>query len=396
MKSIELFVGAGGLALGVARSGFEHQIVIECNKNAVATLSFNKSAGVEHIRDWNIYSGRIEDFDYGSVDPEITMISGGPPCQPFSLGGKHKAHRDKRDMFPRVTEAVRHLRPSVFFLENVKGLMRKSFEPYFNYIIHRLMYPHYPRKDDESWEEHLVRLKKFDSYSRKPSDTWYNVNYKLLNAADYGVPQKRERVFIVGIRSDLGATFEFPEPTHSEDALIYSKYISGDYWNEVDLPKKKRPEPSIREQRRLDAWDKHDISFKAIHTAPWRTVRQALAGLKQLIEGETDKDDPNHFLNPGARSYPGHTGSSWDEPAKTLKAGDHGVPGGENTVRVNGKADVRYFSVREAARLQTFPDEYHFCGAWTEGMRQLGNAVPVHLANVIAEQITSTIRKSTS
>ena len=94
----------------------------------------------------------------------------------------------------------------------------------------------------------------------------------------------------------------------------------------------------------------------------------------------------NHFLNPGARAYPGHDGSTWDEPAKTLKAGDHGVPGGENTLRFDG-VSVRYFSVRECARLQTFPDSWFFEGSWTETMRQLGNAVPVEMAKSIATEL---------
>src|SRR5262249_52301822 len=94
----------------------------------------------------------------------------------------------------------------------------------------------------------------------------------------------------------------------------------------------------------------------------------------------------NHVGNPGARSYPGHTGSPYDEPAKTLKAGDHGVPGGENMLR-HDDGTVRYFTVREAARLQGFPDDYVFHGAWCEGFRELGNAVPVGLAHVVALRV---------
>lgn len=97
---------------------------------------------------------------------------------------------------------------------------------------------------------------------------------------------------------------------------------------------------------------------------------------------------PNHRYQPGARVYPGHTGSLLDEPAKALKAGDHGVPGGENMLRhPNGK--VRYFTVREAAYLQTFPRDYIFPGSWTESMRQLGNAVPVYLARAVAKSVAS-------
>jgi DNA (cytosine-5)-methyltransferase 1 len=127
---------------------------------------------------------------------------------------------------------------------------------------------------------------------------------------------------------------------------------------------------------------------------PWQTVRDALMGLP-----DPERDDDSAFLNhrfqPGARVYPGHTGSPMDEPAKTLKAGDHGVPGGENMVVLpNGK--VRYFSVRESARLQTFPDEFVFHGSWSETMRQLGNAVPVTLAKIVATSIAErlTLKKT--
>lgn len=120
--------------------------------------------------------------------------------------------------------------------------------------------------------------------------------------------------------------------------------------------------------------------------SPWRTVRDAIADLPEIGPGEQCCQFPNHFLNPGARAYAGHDGSPLDEPAKTLKAGDHGVPGGENTLRLpNG--EVRYFSVRECARLQTFPDEWVLEGSWTEAMRQLGNAVPVRLAELVARPL---------
>jgi DNA (cytosine-5)-methyltransferase 1 len=108
------------------------------------------------------------------------------------------------------------------------------------------------------------------------------------------------------------------------------------------------------------------------------------------LVGQRSSRIANHFINPGARSYPGHTGSALDEPAKTLKAGDHGVPGGENTLRLDD-GQVRYLSVRECARLQTFPDDWVFQGSWTESMRQLGNAVPVALAQRVAGQLIDVV-----
>jgi DNA (cytosine-5)-methyltransferase 1 len=121
-------------------------------------------------------------------------------------------------------------------------------------------------------------------------------------------------------------------------------------------------------------------------------VRDAIADLPDPEQGiEAAREIPNHRFQPGARAYPGHTGSPLDEPAKTLKAGVHGVPGGENMLAKPG-GGVRYFTVRESARLQTFPDDYVFHGSWSETMRQLGNAVPVRLAEVIGRDVARKLK----
>jgi DNA (cytosine-5)-methyltransferase 1 len=124
----------------------------------------------------------------------------------------------------------------------------------------------------------------------------------------------------------------------------------------------------------------------------WLTVRDAISDLPDP-ERRPNSGVPNHVFNPGARSYAGHTGSPLDEPAKTLKAGDHGVPGGENML-LRPDGSIRYFTVREAARLQTFPDDYVFRGVWSEAMRQLGNAVPVRLAEVIARSVAEKVLRT--
>ncbi len=125
---------------------------------------------------------------------------------------------------------------------------------------------------------------------------------------------------------------------------------------------------------------------------PWKTVRDAISDLPDPREGDHSPRIANHWLNPGARVYPGHNGSPLDDPAKVLKAGDHGVPGGENMLAYPD-GEVRYFTVRECARLQTFPDEYVFMGSWTETMRQLGNAVPTLLGKVIAAAVYQRLQK---
>jgi DNA (cytosine-5)-methyltransferase 1 len=134
------------------------------------------------------------------------------------------------------------------------------------------------------------------------------------------------------------------------------------------------------------SYQRKGVSLLGSITSPWMTVRDAIADLPPPENTNLAAEIPNHIYIPGARSYPGHTGSPWDEPAKTLKAGVHGVPGGENMLTFPD-GQVRYFTVREAARLQTFPDDYYFPCAWGESMRQIGNAVPVKLAEIIATSI---------
>lgn len=387
MKSIELFAGGGGLALGMAEAGYEHVALVERDKNSCDTLRLNRDRGIEHASTWNVAETPVEDYAFDHKGIEV--VAGGVPCQPFSIGGKHRAHADRRDMFPQFARAVNDLRPKAFICENVKGLTRQSFSDYFEYIVLRLTYPTVLQKEGDSWADHCRKLEGIHTSSRRV-ETKYNVVWTVLNAANYGVPQRRERVFFVGIREDLGVEFSFPKATHSQDALLYAKWVTGEYWDRHKVPKSKRPEPGVREKRRAEILATGPFSDDGL--AAWVTVREALAGLKKLRVGTTDRNDPNHFLNPGARSYKGHTGSPLDLPAKTLKAGDHGVPGGENTLALPG-GGVRYFSPREAARIQSFPDEYYFSGAWTERMRQIGNAVPVELARVVsgalAEKLTA-------
>jgi DNA (cytosine-5)-methyltransferase 1 len=338
MKSIELFAGAGGLGIGLCQAGFKPAKVVEWNRYCRETIAENRQSPLSPMAGWPEVEGDVRHVDFKGLEGKVDLVSGGPPCQPFSLGGKHRAYDDTRDMFPHAIRAVRETRPRAFVFENVKGLTRASFRNYFEYIRLQLEHPEVIARPDEDWSEHLSRLE--EHHLRGARDGLaYRVVARVLNAADYGVPQKRERVIFVGFRDDLDLEWSFPVATHSSDALLWAQHRSGDYWDAHKVAKAQRPDPS---------------------------------------------DAP-------ARAYPGHTGSPLDEPAKTLKAGVHGVPGGENMLaRPDGT--VRYFSVRESARLQTFPDSFIFHGAWSEVMRQLGNAVPVRLAEVIGKDVARKLR----
>jgi len=212
----------------------------------------------------------------------------------------------------------------------------------------------------------------------------------VVDAADYGIPQRRERVFIVGLRKDVGQEFSFPKQTHSYEALLHSQWISGEYWERNAVSKRSRPRFPERLRAKIEGLA--DI-YPSLMPRPWVTVRDAIGDLPDPEKTPQSKLPQAHRFQPGARVYVGHTGSSLDEPAKALKAGDHGVPGGENMLR-RPDGTVRYFTVRESARIQTFPDNYIFVGSWTETMRQLGNAVPVDLAACVANALAEKLQLS--
>lgn len=389
MRSVELFTGVGGLAMGVSDCGFDHEAVVEWDRNACATIRVNQVRGVEPVAHWPLHCCDVRSFDYSPIQESVDLLAGGPPCQPFSLAGKHRGPLDARNMFPEVIRAVRAVKPKVVLVENVKGLLRRSFARYFNYILLQLTYPELVPKIDEGWTDHLARLEEYHTGGRYRG-RYYRVVPRLVNAADYGVPQRRERVIIVAFRSDLRREWSFPEATHSHDSLLDSQWVSGDYWERHCVAQSDRPQVTPRLASRIEAIRAGRLDVTGM---PWLTVRDAIADLPAPTLADRGSLIPNHRYNPGARSYAGHTGSPLDEAAKTLKAGDHGVPGGENALAYPD-GSVRYFTVREAARLQTFPDRYVFQGSWTESMRQLGNAVPVKLARVAAAKVSKILREA--
>ena len=388
--SVELFAGGGGLALGLHEAKFRHLLVNELNGRACETLRANLGTDVSFPSlngtppgRWPLAEADIAGLDLSSFEGQVDLLAAGAPCQPFSLGGRHRGDEDERNLFPQVFRVIRDLRPPAILLENVRGLTRTAFAPYFNYILDQLRAPHLAARSGEDWIDHRDRLVTRLASKRRldPTDT-YEVSFKLVNAADYGVAQTRQRIFIVAFRSDLGIKWEWPTETHSEEALLRAKH-DGTYWEEHDMePRPDSEDPKITASR-VARWGDAKVSKRPKR---WRTLRDELRDLPEPVEHDPDPPVANHIGVPGARLYHGHTGNPIDRPAKTVKAGVHGVPGGEHVlVRTDGT--YRYLTVRECARVQGFPDRYQFKGPRSEAMRQIGNAVPVALARVMGAAI---------
>jgi DNA (cytosine-5)-methyltransferase 1 len=409
--SVELFSGAGGLALAMHEAGFRHLLVNESARRACATLLGNAAAArkdEDHVPEslgeaWPLVEGDVRDVQFRYLrDRGVDVVAGGPPCQPFSLGGAHRGTEDRRNMFPELFRVVRDVRPRAVVCENVKGLLRSSFKPYFDYILRELSLPFVTRGEGATWEEHDAELLRREGAGGVRSDERYVVIPMAVNAADYGVPQVRNRVIIVAFRAELGITEEIwrrdfmPEPTHSQAALMRDQ-LDGAYWERHHVGSATRR--AFLESPRAVPRDDGLL--------PWRTLRDALYGNPDrpdepslptdVVDGEEHPSGRwlHHIGWPGARIYAGHTPNVLDRPAKTVKAGVHGVPGGESVIMLDDRRH-RYMTVRETARVMTFPDHWRLHGPRGEQMRQLGNAVPVALGRVFADAVARALAWASS
>jgi DNA (cytosine-5)-methyltransferase 1 len=365
---LELFAGAGGMAIGCRFAGFQTADFFEIDKHACETLRRNVVRSSPSLVG-DVHEGDIREVNWKAYAGKVALLAGGAPCQPFSLAGKHEGHRDQRNMFPEVLRAVRDTRPLAIVLENVKGILREDFSPYVDYVTRQLTYPSITRRARESWRSHSARLLQHDwSPGTVPE---YHVDIALVNAADYGVPQIRKRVFIFATRTDVLPPYTVPATTHSKEALERTK-SEGSYWERHSI------RPSVQALS-------PSLELEESTKKPWRTVRDALQGMAVAAASEAEAMH-NHWSISGARTYPGHSGSVLDMPSKTIKAGVHGVSGGENTV-ITESGHPRYFTLREMARMQTFPDDHIFWGARSHVVRQIGNAVPCLLAAAMTQPL---------
>lgn len=391
-RSVELFGGAAGLGLGLAQAGFRHEVVVEQNKAACDTIRYNQQRGHGLVQGWRIAEADIRTFDLSDIEEEPDLVAGGPPCQSFSIGGKHKGADDDRNLWPWAIETVRQLRPRAFVFENVPALITKH-SAYFGYLKLAFQLPELASPNGD-WEADKGYLQECATQKIRSVPT-YRVNFAKLQAADYGTPQRRQRIFLVGIRDDHEAIWSPPTATHSSAELLAAKWITGTYWDHHEL---ERPEMDkaglafIRKHNRMPAADLFSPQPAAL--IRHQTTRDAIGDLP--VPEKDFETFPDHCAAPReARAYKGHTGSRIDDPSLTLRAGVHGVSGGECMIDFGEEAANRYrhFTTREAARVSSFPDDYHWGPAtWSDALAQIGNAVPVALGKAVGTSLAQLLQ----
>lgn len=329
-KSIELFAGAGGLALGLEKAGFNTIGLVEIDKDACETLLKNRPK-------WNVFCGDIAEISdkdickYFSVKKgELDLLSGGAPCQSFSYAGKRLGLEDARGtLFYHYALFLEKLQPKMFLFENVRGLLTHDKGKTYKTIL--------------------------DIFEK----TGYNIQKEVLNAWDYGVAQKRERLITIGIRKDLARqiTFTFPKKHEYKPVLKDILY---------DVPE------SMGAQY---AESKKKIFELVPPGGYWRDIdpQIAKAYMKSCWEMEGGRTGILRRL-------------SMEEPSLTVLTS----PSQKQTERCH-PIEARPFTIRENARCQTFPDDWEFCGNLMSQYRQVGNAVPVNLAFEIGMEISRSL-----
>lgn len=329
--SIELFAGAGGLALGLEKAGLKHVMLNEFDHTACETLRKNRTS-------WNVVEGDVHNIDFSPFKDKVDVLTGGFPCQAFSYAGKKLGFEDARGtLFFEWARAVKEIQPKICVGENVRGLLSHDG----GRTIQGMM------------------------------DVLSEIGYKVLEpqvlkAIYYKVPQKRERMILVGIRNDIDTEFYYPKPSRHiytiKDALKKGSLYDCDVpeSNGEKYPEKKR---------------------KVLDLVPpggyWRDLP---------IDVQKAYMMKSYYLGGGKTGMARRM--SWDEPCLTLTC----APAQKQTERCHPD-ETRPFTVREYARIQTFPDEWEFSGSLTQQYKQIGNAVPVNLAKEIGFSIVDFLNR---
>ena len=326
-STIELFAGGGGLALGMEKAGFHHVLLNELDHSACETLRLNRP-------DWNVIEGDVHDIDFTPYKGKIDFLSGGFPCQAFSYAGKRLGFEETRGtLFFELARAVKEIQPKVFMGENVRGL-----------------FEHDNGRTLQTIKDVIVEL----GYTL--------IEPRVLRAIQYDVPQKRERLILIAIRNDIAphVKFKWPDVCTSVRTLR-DAFFAGELFD-TDVPES-------------EGQKYPDSKFKVMQLVPeggdWRNLPEDVA--REYMKGS---------YNLGG----GKTGMArrlaMDEPSLTLTC----APAQKQTERCH-PLETRPLTVREYARIQTFPDDWKFCGNLTAQYKQIGNAVPVNRARAIGRSL---------
>ncbi|RZJ48086.1 MAG: DNA (cytosine-5-)-methyltransferase [Flavobacterium sp.] len=324
-KVLELFAGAGGLAIGLEKAGLKCEALNEIDKFACQTLRTNRPH-------WKVFEGDIKNFSFSEFKDKIDVVTGGFPCQAFSYAGKRLGLEDARGtLFYEFARVVQEVNPPICIGENVKGLLSHENGDTLRGMISIL------------------------------DEIGYNVvPVEVLKAINYKVPQKRERLILVGIRKDINIQFNYPKP-FSKIYNLKDALKKGELFN-TDVP--------------VSGGAKYPQSKKVVlDLVPpkgyWRDLPLEIQ--KEYMGG-------SFFLGGGKTGMARRIG--WDEPSLTLTCS----PAQKQTERCHPD-ETRPFTVREYARIQTFPDDWEFAGSLAQQYKQIGNAVPVNLGREVGYSI---------
>lgn len=321
---IELFAGAGGLGLGLENAGLKTVLLNEIDKDCVATLKSNRP-------NWNIIHEDVKKVDFKPWKGKVDVVTGGFPCQAFSHAGKRLGFEDTRGtLFHEFARAVKEIQPKIFWAENVSGLVSHDKGRTLQVILDVL------KQDLDS----------------------YDVKYKVLDAVNFSVPQKRKRIIIIGTKK--GINFEYPKE-HGKIVPIKEAL--------KDVPKSLGTSYSEKRKKVMEL------------------VPAGGSWVDLPVEIQKEFMGKSFFSTGGRRGMARRI--SWDEPCLTLTTS----PSQKQTERCHPE-ETRPFTVREYARIQTFPDNWKFEGSVSSQYKQIGNAVPVKLAEEVGKQIIKALEES--
>ncbi len=324
---LELFAGAGGLAIGMDKAGFRSVLLNELDKHACQTLRTNRP-------DWNVVEGDVGTLDFSEYKDKVDIVSGGFPCQAFSYAGKKLGFEDARGtLFFEFARAIKEVNPKVIIAENVRGLLN--------------------HEDGKT----------LDAIKNVIDELGYSlVEPRVLKAIFYKVPQKRERLFLIGIRKDLAekVSFNWPSP-YTRIMTLKDALKAGELYN-TDVPHSPGQKYPTR---------KSEILAKVPEGGYWKDLPDDLQREYMM---------KSYFLGGGKTGMARRL--AWDEPSLTLTC----APAQKQTERCHPE-ETRPLTVREYARIQTFPDDWKFSGPLTSQYKQIGNAVPVNLAYAVGRAV---------